>query len=314
MSEVRTEWLEIGGRRVRVLTKGEGAEVLLMGHAGSPGVSPFCGSADLFESLIEAVDLPGMRIVAPDLPGSGSNLAGSLEELTVGGVATFLRDVVAVLGPVEGVHLLGQGEASLPILDLARDGVGGASVRSCFLLAPNAAAPIGDSIQNVSLLHPPVPRWEMRSLRWAIRRLTYFPDRFPEEQLERMAEHAQGDAHRGAVELLSEAAARPALLGGQMEAQDAFYAYCRNQGYVLPITVFWGAGDPTATVVRGTVLVDILSWGSGFLDLQLVNQCAHFAQYDRQFQLARVLETSLTRVDWARASDRAAPIVGTAWG
>ncbi|MBS1888515.1 MAG: alpha/beta fold hydrolase [Actinobacteria bacterium] len=293
MSDRVEDTLSVEGQDVRALSKGSGSKLLLMAHTGIPGISPFCGSADLFAELLDALDLPGYRILAPDLPGAGGTIPRDPRDLGPEGTAAFLARVVGAVGGVDEVHLLAHGESSLGALGLARSS--SVPIASCFLVAPNAAAPIGDSIQNVSLLSPPVPRWGSRSLRWAVRRLAYSPDRFPVEQLKCMEAHAAGPAHLRAVEMLSDPVNRSGLLGAQLRSQDELYAYCRDHGYGIPLTVFWGAGDVTATVARGAVLTEILGSGEGALDLQLVNQCGHFAQYDRAFQLRRVLEAALAR-------------------
>ncbi|MDO8212057.1 alpha/beta fold hydrolase [Conexibacter sp. CPCC 206217] len=292
---VNESTLLVDGREVRYLHRGEGPELLLLLHTGAPGQSPFAGSCDLFADLVRQLRPGERRIVAPDLPGCGATALHGVADLTTDGIVHFVKQFVASLRGVEKIHVVGHGDASLAALALIRDGIGGTEVSSGFLIAPNAAAPIGDSIQNVSLLNPPQPRWTLRSQRWAIRRLTYVPDRFPRPLLERLVDNADGAPHRRAVELLADPVNASAMLAAQIAAQDEFYAYCRDERYRQPLTIFWGAADPTATVARGAVLAQILAGGPAGLDFQLVNQCGHFAQFDREFQLARLLEATLDR-------------------
>jgi pimeloyl-ACP methyl ester carboxylesterase len=299
MSEpLRESFVDLGGRRTRLLSAGEGPRTLLLLHTGAPGRSPIAASADLFAGVVARLDLTGLRVLAPDLPGAGGTDLLDLADLTTPGVVAFAEQLLAAVaadGPVEELHVLAQGEASLPALALARDGAGGVPVASLFLVAPNAAAPIGDSIQNVSLLDPPQPRFTARSQRWALERLAYVPDRVGAEVLAKLVDNAQGAPHARAVQLLADPTSDAALLGAQIDAQDAFYAYCRDESYTLPITVVWGAADPTATVARGTVFASILAGGPAHLDFQLVNQCGHLAQYDRPEQLAAAVRSALTR-------------------
>jgi pimeloyl-ACP methyl ester carboxylesterase len=296
MSEQVTEqWLTVRERRVRLLSRKRGSRLLLMLHTGAPGSSPFCGSSDLFRDLIDELELDDFRIVAVDLPGAGGTDVQGIGDLLVDGVTTFVRDLVDALTSVDEVHLLAHGEVSLAALKIAREGLAGASVRSCFLVGPNSAAPIGDSIQNIALLHPPVPLYGARSQRWAVRRLAYVPDRVPADVIERMVAHAIGAPHRAARELVADELNASALFGAQLRAQDAFYAYCRDHRYTLPLAVFWGAQDTTASVARGAVLTEVLSGGQAPLQLDLVNQCGHFAQFDRRYQLARSVESFLSR-------------------
>lgn len=293
--QVREGTDDLAGRHVRLLSRGTGSRVLLMLHTGAPAASPFCGSSDLFTDLMEGLELAGVRTVAPDLPGAGGTDVLGLQDLLVDGIAAFIADVIAALGPIDELHLLAHGQVSLAALKVAREGASGTSVSSCFLIAPNSAAPIGDSVQNVSLLNPPAPAWSRRSQNWALRRLAYLPDRVPASLLERMVENAESEPHRKAVELLSGAVNASTLYRSQLQAQNAFYAYCRDEHYSLPLHVFWGAQDPTATVARGTVLTEILSGGPAPLQFDLVNQCGHLAQFDRPYQLARALETFVAR-------------------
>jgi pimeloyl-ACP methyl ester carboxylesterase len=292
MSEpIRDEIVEIQQRRVRLLSRGSGDRVVLLLHTGASGSSPFCGSSDLFADLMGALELDGFRLVAPDLPGAGGTELRGVEDLLVDGLASFIEGVVGSLFPVQRLHLVAHGQISLAALRVARE----TPVASCFLIAPNSAAPIGDSIQNVALLDPPAPLWTLRSQRWAVRRLAYVPDRVPSGLIDRMVENAAGEPHRTAAELMRAPATKSALFGSQLRAHDQFYAYCRDTHYSLPLNIFWGAQDPTASVERGAVLTEILSGGPSPLQLDLVNQCGHFAQFDRQYQLARALEMFVRR-------------------
>ncbi|MCW2986784.1 MAG: hypothetical protein JWR63_4354 [Conexibacter sp.] len=296
MSEpLRESFLDLDGRRTRLLSAGAGPRTLLLLHTGAPGRSPIAASADLFAGLVARLDLTGLRVLAPDLPGAGGTDLLDLADLTTPGVVAFAEQLLAADGPVQELHVVAQGEASLPALALARDGAGDVPVAGLFLVAPNAAAPIGDSIQNVSLLHPPQPRFTARSQRWALERLAYVPDRVGAEVLATLVDNAQGAPHARATRLVADPINNAALLGAQIDAQDAFYAFCRDSGHVQPVVVFWGAADPTATIARGTVLAAILGGGPSHLDFQLVNQCGHLAQYDRPEQLAAAVRSALTR-------------------
>jgi pimeloyl-ACP methyl ester carboxylesterase len=224
-------------------------------------------------------------VAAPDLPGAGSTEARGLDDLTAEGTVAHVEPLLG-----DDVHVVAHGESSLAALRLAREG----KVRSVFLIAPNAAAPIGDSVQSVSLLHPPEPRFTRRSQRWALERLAYVPDR-AEAVLDTLLENASGAAHKGAVELLADPVNAAKLLAAQIEEQDAFYAHCRDVRHRIPIGIFWGAADPTATVARGTVLASILGGGPAHLHFQLVNRCAHLAQYDQPERLAATVQAFLER-------------------
>jgi pimeloyl-ACP methyl ester carboxylesterase len=280
-------------------------------HTGVPGISPFCGSADLFADLMTTLALDQCRLVAIDLPGCGGTPPLGLQELLVDGVAQFIIETVSALDDAEEVHLVAHGQATQAALKVARSHIDTIDVRSCFLIAPNGAVPTADTVENFALHDPPRPLWSRESQKWALRRLTYAPDRVPASLLDHMVANAAGMAHIAAVELLQDPAASSAVSGARLRAQDEFYAYCRDYGYQIPVSIFWGAQDPTATVGRAAALLDIMHGGPAPLDLRVVNQCSHLAQFDRPYQLARTLENAVIR---AHRGSRAARVATTPTG
>jgi len=296
MSELlREQRAQLGERSVRCLRGGEGRRLLLLLHTGIPGRSAFAGSADLFADLAARLDLDGFRVLAPDLPGAGGTDLRGLEDLTPDGIVAFLHELLREEDDFDSIDVLAHGESSLAALKLTREGFRETPVRSCFLLAPNAAAPVGDSLQNLALLVPPLPRWSRRSQRWAVERLAYFPDRVPAELVDRFVANAEGEPHGNAAELLRDQANGATLLSSNIQAQDELFAYCRDVSYQVPVTIFWGAEDPTASVPRGIVLASVLAGGPAPLDFQLLNRCSHFAQFDRAPEVGRMLRAALLR-------------------
>lgn len=284
-----------GTRRVRLRSRGSGSRVVLFLHPGAPGRPPFAGSSDLFASTLAGVDLDGYRLLAPDLPGAGGTVLLSADELRVDGTIAFVARLLEELGPVTELHLVAQGAPGLAALKMAREGVAGVAVASLMLIGANTAAPTGDSIQNVSLLNPPRPFWGHRFHNWAVRRLAYAPALVPDEIVDAMVENAAGAPHRAAEAAMTDPIAVSALVGDELREQDHLYAYCRNEGYTVPISLVWGAGDPTVSVARGSVLAEILSTGTGHLDFNLINQAAHLVQFDRAFQFERAVEQLVRR-------------------
>jgi pimeloyl-ACP methyl ester carboxylesterase len=301
MSEPQESTVEVQGRPVRLLSAGEGDRTLLMLHTGVPGLSPIAGSADLLVDLLDQLRRPGWRLLAPDLPGAGRSELSGLDALTPQGQADWAADLIDAAGADGELHLLAHGDSSLAALRMAREGVAGRTVASCCLIAPNSPAPTGDSVQNVALLHPPSPKWSDRSQRWAVRRLTYFPDRFPAWLMDVLVANAARPAHLQAVDALSDPSAVGSVIQAQIAEQDALYAYCRDVRYQIPISIVWGSSDVTSTVPRGAVLADLLSGGPAPLDFQLVNQCGHFAQFDRSFQVAALAGAAMERAANAAA-------------
>jgi pimeloyl-ACP methyl ester carboxylesterase len=288
-----TRTLSLDGRRTRVLSYGSGSQVIMALHPASPGALPLAGSADLLAPLLKTIALDGYQLVAPDLPGSGGTEALGLADLTVAGKAAFVARLVEELGEITALHLLAVGDAALPAFRLARLGLGVIPAASVFVVSPTTVAPSGDAAQNIALLHPPKPRWSPRSQRWTIRRLCYAPDRFPARVFAALERNAASGVHAHAVMLMEDAADGAALQSQLLHELDAFYGYCREIGYSMPITIFWGGQDVTATPASGLGLARILSGGPAPLAMHLANQCGHFGHIDRTFQLARTIEATM---------------------
>ncbi len=314
MTDVAVSTMEVpagadGTRQVRLHGRGSGSRVVLFLHPGAPGRPPFAGSSDLFASTLAGVELDGYRLLAPDLPGAGGTELLSADDLRVDGTIAFVARLLEELGPVTELHLVAQGAPGLAALKMAREGVAGIAVTSLMLVGANTAAPTGDSIQNVSLLNPPRPFWDRRFHRWAVRRLAYVPPLVPEEIVDAMVGNASGAPHRAAEAAMADPIAVSALVGDELREQDRLYAYCRDEGYTVPISLVWGAGDPTVSVARGSVLAEILSGGTGHLDFNLINQAAHLVQFDRAFQFERAVEQLVGRTS-AGAADGATGSAG----
>ncbi len=314
MTDVAVSTMEVpagadGTRQVRLHGRGSGSRVVLFLHPGAPGRPPFAGSSDLFASTLAGVELDGYRLLAPDLPGAGGTELLSADDLRVDGTIVFVARLLEELGPVTELHLVAQGAPGLAALKMAREGVAGIAVTSLMLVGANTAAPTGDSIQNVSLLNPPRPFWDRRFHRWAVRRLAYVPPLVPEEIVDAMVGNASGAPHRAAEAAMADPIAVSALVGDELREQDRLYAYCRDEGYTVPISLVWGAGDPTVSVARGSVLAEILSGGTGHLDFNLINQAAHLVQFDRAFQFERAVEQLVGRTS-AGAADGATGSAG----
>lgn len=292
--EIRELRLRVGDRDVRALETGTGSRLVLVLHGGTPGLSSFAASADTLRGLLERLDLDGHRVVAPDLPGAGGTPARSVEDLTVGGTIAFARELIAALAPNE-LHLVGHGDASLATLALARDEQLGVAVSSCALLAPVAAAPTSDGLDNIALLHPPAPRWSRRSQRWALDRLCFSAERGERELLDACVEHARGAAHRGAVARLEQDGAKSEITASVYGAMDAFYAYCREVRYAVPLTLVWGADDPTAEIQHAAVLNDIVGEGPAPVGFHLIDRCGHFPHVDQPDRVARTVGSAIRR-------------------
>jgi pimeloyl-ACP methyl ester carboxylesterase len=284
-----------GQRATRLRRRGAGEQAVIFLHTGRPGRPPFAGSSALFSTMLAAVDLPGYRLIAPDLPGAGGTDLLSAFDLHVDGVTQFIAELIHREGGITEVHVVAQGAACLPALSMARTTVADLPVRSLTLIGANTAAPTGDSVQNVSLLHPPVPAWGPRFHRWAVRRLAYAPESAPAWLVEELTRNAAASPHSAAVEVVADPLVESSLFADDLAHQDLFFAYCRDVGFDTPISLVAGGADPTMPLPRLALLAQVLSESGVHLDVSIINQAAHFVQFDRPFPLARLIEANVRR-------------------
>lgn len=81
-------WLEVDGRRARVIERGSGPPVVLVHGLGL--------SAGLWQPHLARLARAGYRAIAPDLPGFGRS-AGPVAGLSVGGAAAWLLELANAL-------------------------------------------------------------------------------------------------------------------------------------------------------------------------------------------------------------------------
>jgi 2-hydroxy-6-oxonona-2,4-dienedioate hydrolase len=285
------ERVDVGDRTLRVLRAGRGAAVVLL-HGGTAGWTEYSGSAEIWEPWISHLAATH-EVLAFDMPGSGESRVESLTDLTVAGSAELIGRALAALD-VPDVHVVGHAESSLVALKLAREGFAGRRVLSCTLIAANEAAPTGDGIEDIALLHPPASATAVACYGWALDRLSWSPDHISPELLGRLAEHAAGSAHRHALELLAAQADRRPRRADVAAAKAELFEYCRAQGYSVPIAAVWGADDPTTTLTHGHELLRFLSTGPASVTFHVMNRTGHFPFREDPGLLTRILLPTLT--------------------
>lgn len=270
MAEITEETRTIAGARTRLLAGGQGAPVLFL-HGGVPGVTPYCSSADLWQPVL-ALFAAERRVVAPDLPGSGSSERAPGEWPTIAGYTAHLRALIDVLalGPC---HVVGHDEGGLVALDLAV--AAPRLVRSVSVVASPAAAPGGDGVINYTLAYPPPPLWSRTSQRWALDRLSYAAQHVDDRLLDRCTALAAGPLHRQAVERMNAGAYRRLYLPSVAAAKARFYEACRT-GIAVPVQILWGTHDPMTTEEHGFTLFRIIAARQTATQFHLVNRTGAF--------------------------------------
>ncbi|MDO8212062.1 alpha/beta fold hydrolase [Conexibacter sp. CPCC 206217] len=291
--ELSERLLDVGGRPVRVLERGSGETATVLLHGGLQGHSPWIGAADLWAPLMRAADGDG-RIVAIDLPGCGGSPLGDRQELTIAGIAARVADTLRALGVAEAVPV-GHAEASLAALLLARRQHADLRVPGAVVVAATGAAPTSDGVSPVVLENPPAPLGSTASVRWALDRLSYSAAHVTDGLVAALAGHAAGDAQRAASETAARADVALELESDLLGEKLALFAYCRDVGYEVPVTVVWGSHDPLVTVAHGDGLFELLATTRAQLDFALLNRVGHFPFSEDPAAMRRLVEPFVAR-------------------
>lgn len=285
-TELHEQIVSSEGRPVRVLRGGTGPTVVLL-HGGWTGNALYCGAADLWAPLAAQL-LPGHDVIALDLPGNGGSPVDALADLTVEALGRTVLDVLATLG-ITAAHLVGHAEGGLLALLLAD----APAVRSVTLVQATAAAPTGDSVQDVTLMHPPRPLFSAASQAWVLDRLSATPHHLP-SVLDALVAHGEGPAHTGATALLSgpDDLARHVDLG---VARRQAFATARDRGFPVPIALVWAMADPLSGAEFGVGTLDYLRAAAPEVGLTLVPRCGHFPFREEPAAVARVVAALVAR-------------------
>jgi pimeloyl-ACP methyl ester carboxylesterase len=285
--EVVERSIPVEGRPVRVLERGEGPDAVVLLHGGQAGRTPYVGCADLWRPLIDALgEVP--RTVAIDLPGCGGSGLGDPRGLLVAATAQRVGATLRELG-LERVVVVGHGEASLVALLLAREAPEGVEVGGAMVISGLGAAPTGDALSNLTLLHPPPPRWSEGSQRWALGRICARIDHVTPELVQTLAGHAAGPPHAEAVAAQADPALALDREADLLGARAALFAHARDVGYAVPLSLVWGARDPIAPLPLGHGLFEILATSPAHLNFNVVNETGHLAFREDPRAVARLL-------------------------
>jgi pimeloyl-ACP methyl ester carboxylesterase len=216
-------------------------------HGGVPGVTPYCSGAHVWGTSLDAF-VDERHVLVPDLPGCGAT------DLPVHGPLTVEAMTQQVLGLLHALsfhpcHLVGHDLGALVALSLAIDVP--ALVSSVSIVAGGPCAPSGDTVQNLTLLHPPQPLWTRESQAWALERLSYSHQHVDNALLDACATAADGAPHRAAVQALGGAAFRKVFVPSIGKAKTRFFEVCREGGIRVPVQVVWASNDPLSSPDQG---------------------------------------------------------------
>lgn len=267
-------------------------EVVILLHGGAAGRSPWSETRASWNEVSARLERVGLDRVAVDRSGHGESTARTLDDLT------FESDCASVAEIIRGhggsAHLVGHAEAGITALLLARRTAQrryGIEVRSCTVVGGFGAEPTADGPERIVLAHPPAPDWSPASQRWALRRVTYLGDALGDDCDDPVA----AASARAAAELLAGPGASARIAGDLLRAKGEIFAYARDHGYDVPISLTWGMHDPLSEPARAVELMNLLATTSAHLELNLVDRAGHFAHRERPEEFVRLLEGFVNR-------------------
>jgi len=290
--EIADLHVDVAGRPVRVLERGEGPDAVVLLHGGLAGHVPWAGSADLWRPAMERLDVP--RVVAIDLPGAGGTEAADAAELTIAGLTARVAATLEALG-VEVAVPVGHGEASLVALRLGREAPAGLTVAGVGVVAGDGAAPTSDGVPPVVLTEPPVRQHAEAQARWELTRLSWSDAHVTPELVATLAAHADGPGRRSAAAALAAPGARERLDGDLLASKMELFAYARDHGYDTRISMVWPAEDPLLTVEHGDALFALLATTRAHLSFTVVPRAGHLVMHEDPAATARTLQPLATR-------------------
>ena len=249
-------------------------------NGGVPGIAPYCSGAHVWGTCLERFAAEG-SVIALDLPGTGATGVPS-DGLGVDSMTRHIRASLAALG-IERCYMVGHDLGGLVALMLAAETP--ELVCGVTAVASLAAAPTGDSVENLTLAHPPAPLWSRGSQRWALERLSYSHHHIDDALLDACVAEANGDAHRAAQLAMSAGAHADVFVPSLLAAKARFYELCRGGGMPVPVQVVWGTHDPLATLEQGLWLFRIVAARQTATQFHAINRagCLPFREEPEAF-------------------------------
>jgi pimeloyl-ACP methyl ester carboxylesterase len=277
MTTFREEYVDVGGIPTRVISAGTGSRTIVFLHGGMPGITPFCSGSHLWVNAMSLFAQEDTSAVALDFPGHGGS------GLPIGILPTIeqqSRHVIAFLERTGSgaAHVVGHSEGGLVALNVAIDRPD--LVRSVVVVASGAAAPSGDLVENPTLASPPMPLWSRESQRWALKRLSPFPE--PDRSiLGACIVASKGEPHQDAVQMATDPMYATSLHVDVLKTKARLFATCRDSRMPVPVQLIWGSHDPLASVEQGLVLYRIIAATQPTSNFHVLAGAGHFVFNDR---------------------------------
>ena len=259
--------LTVNSTATRIHSAGTAGSTLVFLHGGTPGVTPYCGGIHLWGAVLSQFATE-CRVVAIDLPGAGGTAIPGAG-LTIDAMVDHVGATLDVLG-ITQCHLVGHDLGGLLALSLASRHA--QRVRAVTAVASTAAAPTGDSVDNLTFAHPPAPLWSRGSQRWAFEQVSYAQQHINAELLDACVSASEGAAHRAASAWMASGARGDVFIPSLMAAKSRFYEVCRSEGMPVPTQVIWGTEDPLGTFDQGLWLYRLAAMHQGATQFHAINR------------------------------------------
>lgn len=264
---IASQTLDAGGIATRFLRAGDPKSAFVFLHGGTPGVSPWAGGAHLWGGVLERF-ARSRAVVAIDSPGSGGTGVPA-GPLTVDAMVDHAAACLDALG-IERCHLVGHDLGGLVALSLAIRLP--ARVAAVTTVASLAASPTGDSVENLTLAHPPAPLWSRESQRWAFERISYSHHHIDASLLDACEAAAAGEAHRAAMAKMAGTGYGDDFLPSLAGAKYRFFEVCRTRGMPVPTQVIWGTHDPLGSFDQGLWQYRLAAMGQRAAQFHAINR------------------------------------------
>lgn len=272
---LHAKFIEVKGVRTRYYEMGQGEPLVLVHGEGWSGHS----SANAWSK-----NIPGLaktfHVYAFDKIGSGmTDNPKDDKDYNLPGEIQHLYNFILTL-KLGKVHLVGQSHGAGDVLFLALEHP--EVVKSLVLIDSLTAAPVGVKSNRGEALSkcPKEPDWEEWKCR--IQAITYRPDlAFDDEYFEAGKYMASLPKAQETVAKVKAGAGAPLFdmrpNSGFPEWKMKWLDRVKNEGILqVPVLLYWGRNDPSATVDAGYALFDVLGAKNRRVRMLVVNDAGHF--------------------------------------
>ena len=244
----------VAGVKTTALENKSSKTPLVFLNGGVSGVAPYCSGSHIWGSSL-GLFAAERSVIAIDLPGTGGTGVPK-DGLRVDTMTRHVRESLDAFG-IERCHIVGHDLAGLIALMLAAELPG--RVRGVTAVSALAAAPTGDSLENLTLKHPPAPLWSRASQKWALEQLSYSHHPIDGVLLDACVAAAKGEAHAAAQAAMGSGRHADVFVPSLLGAKGRFYEIARTVGISVPVQVIWGTHDPLGTLDQGLWLYKIVA-------------------------------------------------------